>query len=1174
MKTNTKQNFAASSRVDVQSVLKMLNGLLRVKAGRGWINWLLKVVWILRGSMTAAIARSAVVALRHFYAVYKKQGMPGLVIRTKSLTILLMQSIGGQKVAAQDLGPGVARTPSGLPRIIPRLHREEIRKGNVFFIRLWLSWFSIYRVLNFPGTLKLNTITDPGREPSVIMDLVHKFGDSVSDFLCSRKLDDFHKNFNQLSEIRYFDLSKSTPSLRSKGKKVSTSHDGILTAAMAHSPTRSPIWHSFWALADMLNSPLRTQIWGSIFNFYLNVHPSKLAEKKLYFLEDFTMSWKKARAIPKIEPLVGGLGKLGFKLEPAGKVRVFAMVDCWTQWLLCPIHDWIFKILRSWETDGTFDQLAPIHRLIKLCPKGKFWCYDLSAATDRLPITLQKHLLNLLFGKERLIGSLWADVLVGRDYLLPKLPFGVKKQDIPVSVRYAVGQPMGALSSWAMLALTHHMVVAWAAKRAGFPWGSFNLYAVLGDDVVIADANVAREYLSLMDELGVKVGIHKSLISRKGVLEFAKRYFVQGQDCSPVPFKELVASILDFESNTELVRKYSLSISQLTSFGGWGYKVKGGINRPIPKQPRKLANISLWYYSPWGFKPYTLVRWLKLKNILGLAGPQAPRWWNGIPPKGYRLATPADDVLSRFASTKLVELADRLIERMTFVKDESEEWFEALMSLVAKQSWLSDTGFNPLYVIQNHIWGSSFDFKLMDIRKAIDVAKLFKTILKVARPTRSVPRAPLLRKAKAILNVDINPIICDFVAAFRSYTVLKPLSSLGKVPKVKNVPTLMWSSRLWWDLNGIPIAKVKKQSKSTLVGDRVDILFSKEKKKSSPILGPLTVVKRPIIDSPLPVSVIPPVAPSFELVTGPDSTFNLRSFRPKVVINDKPVDAGLDQTSTVMKKFGFTTDIQYTVVEQKGKVGRTPLILIRDVPSDRPVTSLANASVQTWASAHAWKDPYGPYPFSKCTIPTFKSFLMRLRDANRSLFKDLVRHPLATTGTISQQPGWERSDYGYISSKYTIYPWYLCTSRIDPQNGLPMPPRISRSYNLGQDHRVWLDVDHPSSLWNGFVEREDGQVWQAAPVLPLDGALVLASESDRYIEDFIKFWTNELKFMFLFRGDAEELRLAPTPNNIKLFIKRFGVQSINCFYNPSVTYKLIAEPKATKLVSSTRKGKR
>lgn len=28
------------------------------------------------------------------------------------------------------------------------------------------------------------------------------------------------------------------------------------------------------------------------------------------------------------------IGKLGFKLEAAGKVRVFAMVECWTQWLL------------------------------------------------------------------------------------------------------------------------------------------------------------------------------------------------------------------------------------------------------------------------------------------------------------------------------------------------------------------------------------------------------------------------------------------------------------------------------------------------------------------------------------------------------------------------------------------------------------------------------------------------------------------------------------------------------------------------------------------------------------------------------------------------------------------------------------------------------------------------
>ena len=59
------------------------------------------------------------------------------------------------------------------------------------------------------------------------------------------------------------------------------------------------------------------------------------------------------------------LGKLGFKLEAAGKVRIFAMVECWTQWLLGPLHSLIFKILATLPSDGTEDQLAPIHRLIE-----------------------------------------------------------------------------------------------------------------------------------------------------------------------------------------------------------------------------------------------------------------------------------------------------------------------------------------------------------------------------------------------------------------------------------------------------------------------------------------------------------------------------------------------------------------------------------------------------------------------------------------------------------------------------------------------------------------------------------------------------------------------------------------------------------------------------------------
>lgn len=53
-------------------------------------------------------------------------------------------------------------------------------------------------------------------------------------------------------------------------------------------------------------------------------------------------------------------------------------------------------------------------------------------------------------------------MLVDRDYYYPA--YGPKSAPILVagSVRYSVGQPMGALSSWAMLALTHHFIVQWS----------------------------------------------------------------------------------------------------------------------------------------------------------------------------------------------------------------------------------------------------------------------------------------------------------------------------------------------------------------------------------------------------------------------------------------------------------------------------------------------------------------------------------------------------------------------------------------------------------------------------------------------------------------------------------------------------------------------------------------
>jgi hypothetical protein len=99
-------------------------------------------------------------------------------------------------------------------------------------------------------------------------------------------------------------------------------------------------------------------------------------------------------------------------------------------------------VLRRLDSDGTFDQLRPVRRLLEDKSK-KLFSFDLSAATDRLPVDLQVDLLNLLYGDE--IGNKWKTLLVDRDFILDtKDPEFTSANGI---YRYAVGQPMGALSS-------------------------------------------------------------------------------------------------------------------------------------------------------------------------------------------------------------------------------------------------------------------------------------------------------------------------------------------------------------------------------------------------------------------------------------------------------------------------------------------------------------------------------------------------------------------------------------------------------------------------------------------------------------------------------------------------------------------------------------------------------
>jgi hypothetical protein len=112
------------------------------------------------------------------------------------------------------------------------------------------------------------------------------------------------------------------------------------------------------------------------------------------------------------------LGRLAIKEEAAGKMRVFAITDLVTQTILRPLHSALFSILRTIPMDGTFDQKRPLMRLLERkrlgLIKGNFYSYDLSSATDRLPIQIQKDILSNMFSDED-FGESWGNLLTRRD---------------------------------------------------------------------------------------------------------------------------------------------------------------------------------------------------------------------------------------------------------------------------------------------------------------------------------------------------------------------------------------------------------------------------------------------------------------------------------------------------------------------------------------------------------------------------------------------------------------------------------------------------------------------------------------------------------------------------------------------------------------------------------------
>lgn len=231
-------------------------------------------------------------------------------------------------------------------------------------------------------------------------------------------------------------------------------------------------------------------------------------------------------------------GRLHSFEEWGGKCRIVAIVDYWSQILLSPLHNAIFDFLSAIESDGTFNQDAACERVRQFTATSgaEVFSFDLTAATDRLPVIIQWEILNYLCPGN--YAANWMSLLVDREYYYSATG---------KSYKYAVGQPMGAKSSWAMLALTHHALVQQASLSAGSE--PYMAYALLGDDITLTGTTVATTYRTLMKGLDVSINMSKSIVHHAGDIksaaEFCKRVYLNGVELTSLPVKLTAKTIMN-----------------------------------------------------------------------------------------------------------------------------------------------------------------------------------------------------------------------------------------------------------------------------------------------------------------------------------------------------------------------------------------------------------------------------------------------------------------------------------------------------------------------------------------------------------------------------------------------------------------------------------------------------
>lgn len=458
--------------------------------------------------------------------IYRYQGAQALIMKMKNALFMLNKALSGNR--ATDpwlLGNPVGLNRKGVPRLIPLLLRRRIMGGDPVALRIVTSILSAYKALE--GSHKeqgLESIIglQPDLDPETLADF-KKFCDN--EFWTKIVRSYLPKGSENRMLKPDFTIRSGAPTYIPM-RAGPNSRFALFGAHLdAFAWTLEPVnWPLEWAKAV---GDTRTP---EIFRKVVQGLDAQLINK---FLAEGDSS-EEMIGIPVKTPELC-ISKLEVLPEPAGKVRIVAIVDYWTQRLMSPVHDWMMSILRCLPTDGTFDQEQSVVSFASTVElKGSSVdSIDLKSATDLIPIELYKILFSSIWGEH--LTEIWISLLTDRWFRVPKSK--LIRKDLRLShIRYGRGQPMGALSSWASMALVHHALELFSAKRAGLDPELFVDYRILGDDNVTGNELVAKSYKLVAQQLCVPLSPAKTLSGKLFI--FASQIYWKGINLSPLSLKE------------------------------------------------------------------------------------------------------------------------------------------------------------------------------------------------------------------------------------------------------------------------------------------------------------------------------------------------------------------------------------------------------------------------------------------------------------------------------------------------------------------------------------------------------------------------------------------------------------------------------------------------------------